>query len=388
MKKIILLTLLCSVSFSQEKNQTSAVVSMDLTVVAVPEPEKKKEFVKSVDFTGDFRYRQQSIKQGLNQSRPVNRIMFRAGHVIGLQDDLKMTYRLMTGTANNSGNNTLGDSKTPGAPRQSIGLDQAFAAYAPVKQLSLYIGKQSQLFTTVGKNQVLLDRDIALEGLGAQSKFKGFGEKVDFTLNAGTFWIREKYDDTFGEDLTDSFLNTAQAVVSMKKSDFRLTAGYGIFSYTAIKEDKPTSFLVGATTAKGNTLDLLGNYQWQYELIQNFVELKWSPNDFEVAVFFEAIENTSADIDNRAVISGGTISWKQLSLSLLKQKVESDAVMAMYTDSDFADGQTNSEGAILSLVYKFNKNASLSYTEYKTQQSVNILPVDYLRSHIDLTINF
>lgn len=395
MKKVIFLIFWCSVCLSEEMNQTSVAVSTDSTIVlktektlSPPESEKKKDFIKSAEFAGDFRYRHQSVKQGLNQSRPVNRIMFRAVHVITLQEDLKMTYRLMTGTSNNSGNNTLGDSKSPGAPRQAIGLDQAFVTYAPIKQLNLFIGKQPQFFTTAGKNQVLLDRDIALEGIGAQSKFKAFDEKVDFNLNAGTFWIREKYDDTFGEDLTDSFLNTAQIIISTKQNDFKLTAGYGIFSYTSVKDDKPTSFLVGATNAKGNTLDLLGNYQWQYELIQNMVEIKWNHKDLEIALFAESLENTSADFANHAMITGASVGWKQLIISLLNQKIESDAVMAMYTDSDFSDGQTNSEGTILSFSYKLNENASLSYSEYVNKQSVDILPTDYRRSHMDLSISF
>lgn len=395
MKKVLFLVFWCSVCLSEENNPVSAAISSDVTPIlkaettaSIPESEKKKDFIKSAEFAGDFRYRHQSIKQGLNQSRPVNRIMFRAGHVISLQEDLKMTYRLMTGTSNNSGNNTLGDSKSPGAPRQSIGLDQAFATYTPVKQLSLFIGKQPQFFTTAGKNQVLLDRDIALEGVGAQSKFKVFDEKVDFGINAGTFWIREKYDDTFGEDLTDSFLNTAQVLLSTKKNDFKFTIGYGIFSYTSVKDDKPTSFLVGATNSKGNTLDLLGNYQWQYELIQNQIEIKWNHKDLEIALFAETLENTSADLANRAMITGASVGWKQFSATMLNQKIESDAVMAMYTDSDFSDGQTNSEGTILSLSYKFNKNASLSYSEYVNKQSVDILSTDYRRSHMDLSISF
>ncbi len=353
-----------------------------------PIVEKKSDFLKSADLFGDLRYRQQNLKIGENQDRPVQRLMFRVGHAIQVQDDLKLTYRFMTGTSNVSGNSTIGDSKTPMAPRQSIGLDQAFANYSPVKVLNFFIGKMPQFFATAGKNQIILDRDIALEGLGLQFKEKFVDHKIHISLNAGSFVVREKYDDTFGEDLTDSNLNIAQAALSFEKNEFKLNIGHGIFSYTAIKDDKPTSYAVGATSAKGNTLDLLGNYQWQYEIVQNMVEFKWSPKNFEISAFAESLKNTAADHLNTAQLYGASLVWKKITISYINQKIENDAVMAMYTDSDFSDGQTNSEGTILSISYKFNKNASLGYAEYKNKQSIDTLPVDYRRRHIDLTLSF
>ncbi len=376
-----------SVVASSDPSTALEILNVVQTVVNPP-VEKKADFLKSAELFGDLRYRQQNLKIGENQDRPVQRLMFRVGHAVQVQDDLKLTYRFMTGTSNVSGNNTLGDAKAPMAPRQSIGLDQAFGNYSPLKNLNLFIGKMPQFFTTAGKNQIILDRDIALEGLGLQFKEKFLENKINIQLNAGSFVVREKYDDTFGEDLTDSNLNVTQIILSTEKNEFKLNIGYGIFSYTAIKDDKPASYLVGATTAKGNTLDLLGNYQWQYEIVQNMVELKWSPKIFEVSLFAENIKNSAADNLNTAQLYGAALVWKKITVSYINQKIENDAVMAMYTDSDFSDGQTSSEGTILSISYKFNKNASLGYSEYKNKQSIDTMPVDYRRRHVDLTLSF
>ncbi len=365
---------------------SSNITSADVSTAAAAI--RSVEFVKSYETFGDLRYRQQNLKISENQDRPTQRLMFRLGQNILVQDDLKLTYRLMTGTSNVSGNNTLGDAKTPGAPRQSFGLDQAFANYSSAKSLNLFIGKMPQFFTTAGKNQIILDRDISLEGLGLQSKFKFYGDHLGLNISAGSFVMREKYDDTFGEDLTDTNLNVAQIIFSGQENDFKLNIGYGIFSYTAIKDDKPTSYLVGATNAKGNTLDILGNYQSQYELIQNLIEIKWTPKNFEFSMFIENIKNTAAEDFNKAIAYGASVTWQKLTVTYLNQKIENDAVFAMFTDSDFADGQTNSEGTILSIQYKLNKNANLGYAEYKNKQSIDTLPTDYRRRHIDLTFSF
>lgn len=393
--KFLFVYMYSSIVFSQTAPAIGEISSTDTTkAIQIEAVENKKielpktDFLKTAELFGDLRYRSQSIKLGDNQARPVQRLMFRGGHQIQVQDDLKLTYRLMTGTSNNSGNVTLGDAKTPSSPRQTIGLDQAFAKYSPFKSTSFFIGKMPQFFYAAGKNQIILDRDISPEGFGLQNKNTFYKDQTELNLNIGSIIIREKYDDTFAEDLTDSNLNIVQAQVAFKKDDFRLIVAYGIFSFTSIKDDKPSTYLVGATNSKGNTLDILGNYQWQYEIIQNSIEFKWSSKPFEVAIFFEDVRNSAADTKNKAQVSGLNLGYKKLSITYLNQKIESDAVFALLTDSDFSDGQTNSEGSITTVSYKFNDNAALSYSEYKNKQAVDLVSNDYRRTHLDLTFAF
>lgn len=393
--KILLAFMYSSIVFSQtapvatESSSSDATKAVQIETAEIKKTETpKSDFLKTAELFGDLRYRSQSIKQGDNQARPIQRLMFRGGHQIQVQDDLKLTYRLMTGTSNNSGNVTLGDAKTPSSPRQTIGLDQAFAKYSPIKSTSVFIGKMPQFFYTAGKNQIILDRDISLEGFGLQNKNTFYKDLIELNLNMGSFIVREKYDDTFAQDLTDSNLNVIQAHVIFKKDDLKLIAAYGIFSFTSIKDDKPSTYLVGATNSKGNTLDILGNYQWQYEMVQNSVELKWSAKPYEAAIFFEDIKNTAADTKNKAQVLGANLGYKKISITYLNQKIESDAVFALLTDSDFSDGQTNSEGSVITVSYKFNDNASLSYSEYKNKQAVDLVSNDYRRTHLDLTFIF
>ncbi|MBC7419988.1 MAG: hypothetical protein H7328_04605 [Bdellovibrio sp.] len=363
----------------------SAPEILPVTLAKPPTP----EFEKKIDLNGDLRYRMQAITAGTKEERRVHRLMFRVGQTIQPIQDLKITYRLLTGTAANSGSVTLGDSKAPGSPRQPIGLDLAYATFPLNDEAQIYIGKYPQLTYSPGKNQLILDRDISPEGAGLQYKTKFLDDRLLATFNLGSAWLREKYDDTLGQDLTDAFLNTAQLNLTYKLSDFQFLIGYGIFSYTSIKDDVPASFAVGATSPRGNTLDLLGNYQYQYEITQNYLEIKWIQKPFDISIFAELDQNTAAPSSlNKAAVYGLTLSYSNWSFSFMQQKIEKDAVLALYSDSDFADNQTSSRGYIAAVGYRINKAALVSFTYYKNQQAIDLIPIYYTRSHIDFTFNF
>lgn len=383
----ILIPVILTLSFSAQ-----AQVSETATVSSTPLVNAPTEFTPSNKFSGDFRYRHQSLKDNQKEDRRVHRIMLRIGQTFQIQSDLKFTYRLMTGTAANGGNTSIADksANTQGSPRYSIGLDQAFAAYNPENDVTLFIGKMPQFYYSAGKNQIILDRDITPEGLALQYKYVFIDKKLDATLNLASLWVRERYDDSFGEDQTDSFLNIAQALVSYKMPrDFSLIAGYGMYSYTNIKDSAPNEIIVQSTPDfKGNTADLLSKYLYNYEMTQALLEVKWAKKPYEVTVFAELIENTAADTNNKASAAGVSLGYDKFSVSYIKQTIENDSVLAVYTNSDFASAQTDSRGTILQLGYKINKNAALNYTVYDTERAVSTFPVDYKLSQLDLLISF
>ncbi|MES2803903.1 MAG: putative porin [Bdellovibrionota bacterium] len=376
--------------------QVSATVVNDAPTAMVSEtailaPEKV-EFIPSNKLSGDFRYRHQELKDNQKEKRRVHRIMLRLGQTFSIQPDLKFTYRLMTGSSANSGNTSFGDksANTQGSPRYGIGLDQAFATYNLETELTLFIGKMPQLFQTAGKNQIILDRDITPEGIAAQYKYVFIEKKLGATFNLASLWVRERYDDSFGEDQSDSFLNVAQIVVDYKMPyDLSATLGYGLYSYTNIKDSKPTDIAVQSTADfKGNTADVLSNYLYNYEVSQKILELKWSKKPYEVSVFAELIENTAAPTQNKGRATGLNLAYDKFNLTYINQVIEADSVLATYTNSDFANGQTDSRGNILQLGYKMNKNAALSYSVYSSERAASTFPVKHVLSQLDLTISF
>ena len=99
-----------TVSMAQtEQNQTAVVVT-----APTPPPAPVAINLQSILFSGDFRYRLQSETQEPKEARKLQRLQARLQAVAEVHDNLKITLRLMTGSAANSGNQTLGDEKAPG----------------------------------------------------------------------------------------------------------------------------------------------------------------------------------------------------------------------------------------------------------------------------------
>lgn len=386
MKKIFLLTLVLT-GFARA--QTPAPEPMQTNVVTAPAATPAPTVninLQSISFSGDFRYRLQSETQEPKEARKLQRLQARLQAVGEVQDNLKVTLRLMTGSAANSGNQTIGDEKNPGMVRRNFGLDQAFFDYKPFSFWNLYGGKMPQPFTFVGKNQLLLDRDITLEGLG--TKFKVPLEN-DFTLliQGGTFVVRENYDSLFSEDLSDNMFNGGQLALQWKKDNWDIIAGYGTFAFTGLKDAPPVSLTLGAG-ANGNTLDLSGNYPANFDIDEYFLEVKKKISDFDLSVFYETLNNKDIEALNKASAYGMTIGYKKWTISWIQENIEKDAVVGLFTDSDFAGGQTSSKGTITSLNYKITEKVQVQYSVYANKNSVDTTAAKYDRTHLDLLMNF
>lgn len=354
--------------------------------IAPPPPAAKEKKDEGMQFFGDFRYRQQFEKQAPKSERSIQRLQARLGVSSQVHEDLKLTLRLMTGSSANSGNQTLGDEKAPGMPRRNFGLDQAFIDYKPVNELNLYAGKMPQPFTFAGKNQMLLDRDITLEGIGLKYN-QPLDDHWSLFLQGGMFWIRENYDSQFGEDLTDNFLNAIQAGVQWKVDDWTVLAGAGSFSYTDLKDTPPANITAGST-GNGNTLDINGNYPANFDIDQAFVEVKKKLGPVDVSLFYESLKNKDVDVQNKASAFGAIVGYKAWALSWSQQEVQKDAVVGVFTDSDFGGGVTSTRGQMWSVAYKITKKVQLQYTVFNNENALDLIPLKYERSHIDLQVTF
>jgi hypothetical protein len=292
----------------------------------------------------------------------------------------------MTGTSANSGNQTLGDEKAPGMLRRNFGLDMGYFDYKAFDFWNLYGGKMPQPLTFVGKNQLILDRDITLEGIATKFKIP-FDKQFSFFLQGGMFSIRENYDSLFSEDTSDNMLNVAQTGLNWKENDWDVTLGYGSFGFTGLKDAAPSSLTLGAGS-NGNTLDVAGNYPANFDLQEYFFEVKKKLSDVELMAFYELVSNKDIDALNTASSYGAAVGYKGATLTYTQQEVKKDAVVGLFTDSDFAGGQTSSKGSIYSVNYKITSKVQVQYTVYDNKNSIDAVAAKYDRNHIDLMINF
>ncbi len=370
-----------SVLTADATNSASLVSSQTVVTTSSVEPNR----LSLIKNNGEFRYRHQETSSGQNEKRMIHRIIFKFGQTFQLDPDFQFQYRLMTGTSANSGNVTLGEkNKTAGATRLSLGLDQAYIKYTIEKDIQLSLGKMPQVFYMGQRHQVILDRDISLEGLTLQLQNEFITKVLFLNLNFGTYWMLEKYDDT-GFDQSDSFLNVAQAQLKYNL-DPSLSANLnaGLFSYTNIKDDKPAQISTNGK-ARGNTLDLLENYSFQYELLQLGLEVNYKINSLGASLMYEKIQNQTLSNNHVAEVYGLKMNYSKMSFSYLNQKIQSDAVLAVNTDSDFADGNTDSRGEMFQIAYQWRSHTQLSCGVIKSSYNVSLVPVQFDRVFIDVT---
>lgn len=353
------------------------------------------------NFAGDLRLRYQRVTDGLKSERGVPRIQARFGTIAEVTPELKAQIRLMTGNDAASGNQTMGERSTLPSQRRTFGLDLAFLDYAPAEESHVLAGRMPGPFQFGGKSQLLLDRDIALEGVASKTQFDLDRHRIN--LNLGGFILREQFDDgVSNKDETDNMLYGAQLIYRFEQKDVAsVTLGVGQFGWTGMKEVFTSAGSPKTTPypANGNSVNPDFTYMYNFDQQQLFWELKGrSPKvdlwlftlpSIEAGIFQEAIVNTSADRLNRATADGISLALKPITITYARQTVEKDAVIGLFSDSDWAGGVTSSEGTVRAISWAVSKQVAITYTEWKTKAGVETpVPTDYLRNHLDLQVVF
>lgn len=346
----------------------------------------KTKSPEKFSFFGGFRLRHQSEKVSTQDERKLVRMQAQLGVNVLVQDDLTATLRLMTGSGANSGNQTLGD--TPQMARRGFGLDQAFFEYRPLSLFKLYGGKMPGPFYAVGKNQVLLDRDITPEGVAVKYQ-QTFGAH-QVLINTGGFYLKENYDSTFGQDQSDNMFYGAQLGYRLAVDSWHLLIGGSQYGFTSLKDTSPATLMKDtAATARGNSTEATGNYANNYDIREYFAEIKGKVAFVDIGVHYAVFNNIDVDVLNKADSYGLSVGIKPVTLSFTSQKIEKDAVFALLTDSDFAGGEVSSRGTVVALSWALSSKANLTYTQWINQSAIETTtPVDYRRSHLDLGLSF
>ena len=132
--------------------------------------------------------------------------------------------------------------------------------------------------------------------------------------------------------------------------------------------------------------DEFSAYRSDFDELEGFLELGFSAGPFPVSVFGDFVRNTEADEDNTAYLVGGKLgkakrpgSWEAL---YSYRRVEKDAVVGAFCDSDFIGGGTNGKGHTLGLSIAASENATLGVTYFVSQSNLGN-EKDYRRLQVD-----
>ncbi|GJM06210.1 MAG: hypothetical protein DHS20C09_22060 [marine bacterium B5-7] len=352
-------------------NHTEAEVKK---VAEVKAEETSESWSDRITLSGDIRDRFEYIDERGLDVRTRNRVRLRLDANAKVNDDLSVGFRLASGSDDpTSTNQTMGDAFSS----KDIRLDLAYFKYQLNDALKLTGGKMKNPFYVPAKSPVLWDGDLNPEGFALNYDNDDWqGTLVGFSVDE-----RKAADDVllFGGQLTKSFELEGGA----------LLAGLGYYDYQELQGSLP----LYDGKARGNSLDSQGNIANDFNIFEGLIEYSTQLASQPLTVFATYYQNTEADDLDTAYSLGmglGKVkdagSW---SLGYSYMDIEADAVYALFNDSDFAGGETDSKGHVLKAGYGLRNNMSLGMTYIISEQDQSkTTQNDYDRLQLDLAIKF
>jgi len=352
----------------------SLFVPAALLMIALPAKAEESSWVDRIDFKGDIRLRYEGIDEEFEENRDRMRFRTRFGFVAAVRDDVKVILQLASGGDNPvSTNQTFDD----GFSTKDIRIDLAYVDWSVNDSLSVNAGKMKNPLFKAGGVPLIWDGDLNPEGFAARVNSGMF-----FGTIAG-FSVEER------SSTDDSLLYAAQAGFKVPLGESKLTAGIGYFAYTDTIGNAP--FYNGR--AKGNSVDLNGDYVFDYKNTEVFAQLDAKVGDWPLRVFAHFTQNSEVSVEDTALAYGAKIGSASqpggVEFSWVYQDIEADAVIGTFNDSDFAGGGTDSDGHILKAKYGLSKKIALGGTFFiNNKDRYQGIEHDYNRVQIDLEFKF
>jgi hypothetical protein len=176
-------------------------------------------------------------------------------------------------------------------------------------------------------------------------------------VNLGTFVVDQRSDSS------DSWLNSVQAGMDRRLSETsRLVISGAFYDYTNTIGHPPFYL----NKPKGNSVDADGNFIYDYNIVEFSTEYTTLVSNWPVTVFGVWAQNTAVDVQDSAFAFGAKVGLAnargQMQFSYAWHDTEADAVMGIFTDSDFGGGNTDSRGHFIKARYVLTDNIVLNGT--------------------------
>jgi hypothetical protein len=327
-------------------------------------------WLNKIKFSGDFRYRNvntDTVDGGdWDSGRIRNRIRVRLGLGIEISDDLDVNLRFAGGTMSPaSTNQTLTDSFST----KEFLVDRAYIDWHPgsMDGLSIFAGKMKNPFYRPISTQIIWDTDVSPEGFaGTYAKDISNDTKVYFTGSG--FWVDESSSGV------DTFLWGSQSYIKKQLDEERyILGGVTYYDYSNIegRGDLNSTWSTSSNFFGNTKADRDGEevFASDFNIFEMFGEYGFNACGMPITVGGNWIRNFAADSGrDTAWMAGFTFnkakeagSWQG---RYNYRDTEADAVVGIFTDSDFANGVTNSKGSELGFDYMLAKNVmgSLTYS--------------------------
>jgi hypothetical protein len=341
----------------------------------IVEPRVAAAVPANVRFSGDLRYRHESIDEEAETDRHRQRIRGRFGVTADVADNVRLGLTLATGGDDPiSANQTL----DTGFNRKPIGVDRAFFSWAATDELTFTGGKMANPFYRPGNHHLVYDNDLNPEGLALRFN------RGDWFVNYAGLWVDERSaaDDSI---MLGGQLGYRRSIAD----DVRFTVGASYYDY--LETQGQTPFWDGE--AVGNRVDAAGDYLNDFNIAELFGELSFRPRQRPVTVFADYVVNTEADEVDTGFAVGASLgevtgprTWR---VGYVYQDLEADAVIGTFTDSDWAGGGTDGRGHVVELNYGFRERLVFGFRYFLNERGEDAGNLhDYNRLQADVQFNY
>lgn len=377
---------------TQAEQQTKAVEELKKTAVA--DVKKNIDWLNRFSFFGDIRVRHEGFYQDEVPARNRQRLRLRLGARVQVSDEIEGGIRLVSGDPNEivANNQTLTDVFT----RKPINIDNAYITLRPSKvfgwekpYFSITGGKFSVNFfrpRAVMGSELVFDEDLTPEGAAEEfTLFEGKDVLKNVKLAAGQWAIKEFAADRdsfmIGEQLQATFAPTLKTQLTVAAGDY-----YFFRSDAVAQERNRNSALVLTNSVKlrngqvvrggdliaPSTTNPVQRFAGGFNIVNASAQFsldtgypKWP---FTLMVDYAHNTEAAFGMDDAFLVGAGLGQTKEpgdWAFSALWTRVETDAVISMFTLSDYGRrGGTNVQGPIVKLDYMLLPRLTLTAKGY------------------------
>ena len=251
---------------------------------------------------------------------------------------------------------------------------------ATQKYFSLVFGKMKNPFYTAGNTELIWDSDLNPEGFCTRLDIPGGNWEV--LANLGRFSIESR------PRAADALMLGAQGCLKYKfPGNYKpyLLAGASYYDYINTRGYAPF-YLPGL--GFGNSLDSDGNYREDFNDFEAFAEFGFKARAIPVAFFGDYVTNTGAYSEKEAWLVGfyagkcrESNSW---AIRYNYREMKRDAVIGLFTDSNFCGGNTARRGHEIGMDFKVREIPRVGVTFYRNERILT--RKHYQRFQIELAL--
>ncbi len=374
-------------SQTRELREEGAVASNEIAKV------KGADWATKIKGRGDFRFRQENIwtervvgGQAVDAAdRARQRIRARLGFDFKATDNVKGTLLFATGGDDpRSSNQTLGSTAT----RKSIGLDMAYVDWTFMQGGDLLLGKQVNPIFKPGQS-LFYDGDFNPEG-GAVKFDRGM-----FFGTAYGWWLTEQYNSDPNGENSDANIFGLQAGMKFPLLGGETVLAANYYECGACQTNSP---LFG-NNANGNSTFRVGTsttnlLTYGYDIFEIGAQMGVTVANLPVTFWANYAQNLADDVEYDTAYAVGAMvgkasNAKTWEAGLFYQAIDKDALFGQWVDSDFGNGNTDSEGWVLKGGYAPVKNFTVNATYFLNTLNKDVgTELDYDRLQLDLNYKF